>query len=220
MARRLRRPRPRRHPHGGHVRHDQRRRRGSTSAIAVLFVVARRWRCSTSCSIDFSSFSANFDGAGSRGSVALAFSMGAVAALLAGACVAPVVIQVVLFSSDLYAEGTLIALGAPVLPRRRHGDSVADRRRRPGGAAEAGRVDGAREAGVRRRSSSPLPPTTATRRIRSSRIAGWIPAPSLRASKNRSRPDGTRRSPKVSTTAPRERSRCSSTCGPPGARTV
>ena len=35
------------------------------------------------------------------------------AALLAGACVAPVVIQVVLFSSDLYARGTTIALALP-----------------------------------------------------------------------------------------------------------
>jgi thiol:disulfide interchange protein len=39
--------------------------------------------------------------------------MGAVAALLAGACVAPVVIQVVLFSSDLYAAGTAAALALP-----------------------------------------------------------------------------------------------------------
>ena len=39
--------------------------------------------------------------------------MGAVAALLAGACVAPVVIQVVLFSSDLYATGTRVALALP-----------------------------------------------------------------------------------------------------------
>jgi thiol:disulfide interchange protein DsbD len=43
----------------------------------------------------------------------LAFGMGAVAALLAGACVAPVVIQVVLFSSDLYAKGTTVALALP-----------------------------------------------------------------------------------------------------------
>ena len=43
----------------------------------------------------------------------LAFSMGAVAALLAGACVAPVVIQVVLFASDLYARGSSIALALP-----------------------------------------------------------------------------------------------------------
>jgi thiol:disulfide interchange protein len=39
--------------------------------------------------------------------------MGAVAALLAGACVAPVVIQVVLFSSSLYAGGTTLALALP-----------------------------------------------------------------------------------------------------------
>jgi len=36
-----------------------------------------------------------------------------VAALLAGACVAPVVIQVVLFASNLYATGTTIALALP-----------------------------------------------------------------------------------------------------------
>jgi len=41
--------------------------------------------------------------------------MGAIAALLAGACVAPVVIQVVLFSSDLYSKGTVLALGLPFL---------------------------------------------------------------------------------------------------------
>jgi len=39
--------------------------------------------------------------------------MGAVSALLAGACVAPVVIQVVLFSSNLYAAGTTLALALP-----------------------------------------------------------------------------------------------------------
>jgi cytochrome c biogenesis protein CcdA len=64
--------------------------------------------------IDFSRFSGNVgaDGA-ARGSLALAFTMGAVAALLAGACVAPVVIQVVLFSSDLYAKGHTLALALP-----------------------------------------------------------------------------------------------------------
>jgi thiol:disulfide interchange protein len=64
--------------------------------------------------IDFSRFSRLLQpGTGARGSVALAFTMGAVAALLAGACVAPVVIQVVLFSSDLYATGTRVALALP-----------------------------------------------------------------------------------------------------------
>ena len=43
----------------------------------------------------------------------VAFGMGAIAALLAGACVAPVVVQVVLFSSDLYAKGTSAALALP-----------------------------------------------------------------------------------------------------------
>jgi len=43
----------------------------------------------------------------------LAFGMGAVAALLAGACVAPVVVQVVVFASDLYASGSSIALALP-----------------------------------------------------------------------------------------------------------
>jgi thiol:disulfide interchange protein len=64
--------------------------------------------------IDFSRFSSSFRaGAASRGTLLLAFSMGAVAALLAGACVAPVVIQVVLFSSNLYATGTRAALALP-----------------------------------------------------------------------------------------------------------
>src|SRR4029077_18074266 len=39
--------------------------------------------------IDFSRFSSGIQGGAKRGSVALAFTMGAVAALLAGACVAP-----------------------------------------------------------------------------------------------------------------------------------
>src|SRR5262249_19647687 len=63
--------------------------------------------------IDFSKYSSRFTGPGSRGSVVLAFGMGAVAALLAGACVAPVVIQVVLLSSNLYATGTPVALALP-----------------------------------------------------------------------------------------------------------
>jgi len=63
--------------------------------------------------IDFSKYSTRFGGSGTRGSVVLAFTMGAVAALLAGACVAPVVIQVVLFASNLYATGTSIALALP-----------------------------------------------------------------------------------------------------------
>src|SRR5262245_3715599 len=65
-------------------------------------------------SIDFSRLSSRirFDEK-SRGTLMLAFGMGAVAALLAGACVAPVVVQVVVFASDLYAGGSTVALALP-----------------------------------------------------------------------------------------------------------
>ena len=101
--------------HGQHVRHDQR--------LALVQPRDRdrlcrcwRWRCSTSSrSTSRASPGRSAPASGNRGSLALAFGMGAMAALLAGACVAPVVIQVVLFSSDLYAQGTLLALGLPFL---------------------------------------------------------------------------------------------------------
>ena len=83
------------------------------AGIALLFVVLGLAMFDLLL-IDFSRFSTMFQpGTGSRGSVAVAFTMGAVAALLAGACVAPVVIQVVLFSSGLYATGTRVALALP-----------------------------------------------------------------------------------------------------------
>jgi thiol:disulfide interchange protein DsbD len=63
--------------------------------------------------IDFSKYSSGLQNPTQRGTFGLAFFMGAVAALLAGACVAPVVIQVVLFSSSLYASGTTLALALP-----------------------------------------------------------------------------------------------------------
>ncbi len=66
--------------------------------------------------IDFSRFGSRFRVAETgRGTFLVAFAMGGVAALLAGACVAPVVIQVVLFSSNLYATGTATALALPFL---------------------------------------------------------------------------------------------------------
>jgi cytochrome c biogenesis protein CcdA len=66
--------------------------------------------------IDFSRLSSGLKVAdSSRGTFIVAFVMGAVAALLAGACVAPVVIQVVLFSSNLYAKGNAVALALPFL---------------------------------------------------------------------------------------------------------
>jgi thiol:disulfide interchange protein len=83
--------------------------------IAVIFV-ALALAMFDVFEIDFSRFSGAIGtDTSKRGSFALAFVMGAVAALLAGACVAPVVIQVVLFSSDLYARGTVAALALPFL---------------------------------------------------------------------------------------------------------
>jgi cytochrome c biogenesis protein CcdA len=80
--------------------------------IAALFVVLALAMFDV-VEIDFSKYSSRIGQGGGRGTVALAFTMGAVSALLAGACVAPVVIQVVLFSSNLYATGTKIALALP-----------------------------------------------------------------------------------------------------------
>ena len=81
--------------------------------IALLFV-ALALAMFDVFTIDFSRFQDRFtaDSTG-RGSFLLAFGMGGVAALLAGACVAPVVIQVIVFSSNLYGTGTTIALALP-----------------------------------------------------------------------------------------------------------
>jgi len=83
-------------------------------AIAIVFV-ALALAMFDVFTIDFSRFSGAGPSAESRGRVAVAFGMGAIAALLAGACVAPVVIQVVVFSSDMYARGTALALALPFL---------------------------------------------------------------------------------------------------------
>lgn len=84
-------------------------------AIALLFVVLALAMFDIIV-IDFSSLSNRLrPGSAGRGTFLLAFGMGAIAALLAGACVAPVVIQVIVFSSNLYATGTSIALALPFL---------------------------------------------------------------------------------------------------------
>jgi cytochrome c biogenesis protein CcdA len=81
--------------------------------IAALFVVLALAMFDV-ITIDFSRYSDRFKvNDASRGSFLVAFAMGGIAALLAGACVAPVVVQVVLFSSNLYAGGTHAALALP-----------------------------------------------------------------------------------------------------------
>ena len=81
-------------------------------AIAVVFVVLALGMFDV-IPIDFSKWSGQAGTGGGRGTFGLAFTMGAIAALLAGACVAPVVIQVVLFSSSMYAGGSSLALALP-----------------------------------------------------------------------------------------------------------
>jgi cytochrome c biogenesis protein CcdA len=88
-------------------------------AIAVLFVILALAMFDLIL-IDFSKFQGKLDLAGKsgqagKGTFLLAFGMGGVAALLAGACVAPVVIQVIVYSSDQYAKGVTIALALPLV---------------------------------------------------------------------------------------------------------
>lgn len=49
------------------------------------------------------------------GSFAVAFLMGAISALLAGACVAPVIISTIVYAQDQYAKGVSVALLLPFL---------------------------------------------------------------------------------------------------------
>ena len=65
--------------------------------------------------LDFSRFqsSRSVGGGAGKGPFAAALGMGIMAALLAGACVAPVVISVLLLASRLYARGLLVGLLLP-----------------------------------------------------------------------------------------------------------
>jgi thiol:disulfide interchange protein DsbD len=82
--------------------------------IAALFVVLGLAMFDI-VHVDFSKWQGKFDaaGMGKKGSFALAFGMGGISALLAGACVAPVVIQVIVYASDQYAKGSTLALALP-----------------------------------------------------------------------------------------------------------
>ena len=83
--------------------------------IAALFVVLALAMFDV-IAIDFSKLQSKFNlGGKGKGSFILAFGMGIVAALLAGACVAPIVIAVIVQASTLYAQGDKLALLLPFL---------------------------------------------------------------------------------------------------------
>jgi thiol:disulfide interchange protein DsbD len=89
---------------------------GFNLAIAVLFVVLGVAMFDV-ITIDFTRFQGG-EGKESvfkRGSFTAALTMGGVAALLAGACVAPVVIAVLILSGALYAQGAAIGLVLPFM---------------------------------------------------------------------------------------------------------
>ena len=82
-------------------------------SIALIFVVLGLAMFDL-VAIDLSHLQNKFQiGNGGQGSFFIAFGMGVISALLAGACVAPVVIQVILFASSLYATGVTGALLLP-----------------------------------------------------------------------------------------------------------
>jgi thiol:disulfide interchange protein len=89
---------------------------GFNLAIAVLFVVLGLAMFDV-IAIDLTRFQGGGgrDSSSRRGSFWAALMMGSVAALLAGACVAPVVIAVLILSGSLYAQGAAIGLALPFI---------------------------------------------------------------------------------------------------------
>ncbi len=84
--------------------------------IAVVFLIMSLAMFDL-VNVDFSRFQGRMGGgrSGQGGKFILALSMGAMAALLAGACVAPVVISVLLLAAHLYGKGLLAGLLLPFL---------------------------------------------------------------------------------------------------------
>ena len=67
-------------------------------------------------SVDFSKYRVSLQNGGmGRASLLFPLFMGALAAVLAGACVAPVLVSALLLTADLYASGQVFALGLPFL---------------------------------------------------------------------------------------------------------
>ncbi|MFC1498018.1 protein-disulfide reductase DsbD family protein [Verrucomicrobiota bacterium] len=85
------------------------------TVIAIVFIVLALAMFDV-YSIDLSRFQGKIKtGSAHKGHFVTAFFMGGIAALLAGACVAPVVMSVLLLSTNLYANGKIIGLILPFL---------------------------------------------------------------------------------------------------------
>lgn len=85
------------------------------TGIAVLFILLGLAMFDLIV-IDFSKWQARFGiRKNQNGSFLVAFGMGCISALLAGACVAPVVIGVITYTQRLYADGYALALTLPFL---------------------------------------------------------------------------------------------------------
>lgn len=85
------------------------------AAIAVLFLLLGLAMFEV-INIDFSKYQAKIGlWKNERGSFVIAFVMGAISALLAGACVAPVVIYTIVYAQNQYAKGVSAALALPFL---------------------------------------------------------------------------------------------------------
>jgi len=83
--------------------------------IAVIFVLLSLAMFDVFL-IDFTKYGSKISsGETKKGSIFAALFMGAVSALLAGACVAPVVISVLLLSGTLYADGNITGLFLPFI---------------------------------------------------------------------------------------------------------
>jgi thioredoxin:protein disulfide reductase len=83
-------------------------------AIAIIFIIMGLAMFDI-IQVDFTRFRKSGVQSSERGKLLTVFVMGIVASLLAGACVAPVVISVVLYAGTLYANGNPIGLLLPFL---------------------------------------------------------------------------------------------------------
>lgn len=82
--------------------------------IAIIFVILALAMFDVIL-IDFTKFQSKLGIKKEKGSFVFALIMGSVNALLAGACVAPVVIAVILYAQQAYADGSPVGLALPFL---------------------------------------------------------------------------------------------------------